>query len=180
MYVERPKQALFATDLAAWGLGAVKYVHLRSVPQPSPGHAGRHTSGAGRGGRAIEAAGGVTAGRARSRAGPKPGGIGPAGRPGRPAVEAAAGVTAGPAQRRTGSPGRRRGSRRRAQRRAGSGPPTGRGGRGNYRPGGFVHASRPETWVDGRVAGGIAAPGSHRSRRESLPSPGSSHQIAGQ
>jgi hypothetical protein len=28
----------------------------------------------------------------------------------------------------------------------------------------------------GRVAGGISAPGSHRSRRESLPSPGSSHQ----
>src|SRR6266540_2014095 len=28
----------------------------------------------------------------------------------------------------------------------------------------------------GRVAGGIAAPGSHRSRRDSLPSPGSSHQ----
>src|SRR6266511_4222653 len=27
-----------------------------------------------------------------------------------------------------------------------------------------------------RVAGGIAAPGSHRSRRDSLPSPGSSHQ----
>ena len=28
----------------------------------------------------------------------------------------------------------------------------------------------------GRVAGGIAAPGSHRSRRDSLPSPGSSHR----
>jgi hypothetical protein len=28
----------------------------------------------------------------------------------------------------------------------------------------------------GRVAGGIAAPGSRRSRRDSLPSPGSSHQ----
>jgi len=32
----------------------------------------------------------------------------------------------------------------------------------------------------GRVAGGIAAPGSHRSRRESLPSPGSSHPSVSQ
>jgi len=30
--------------------------------------------------------------------------------------------------------------------------------------------------MGGRVAGGIAAPGSLRSRRDSLPSPGSSHQ----
>ncbi len=32
----------------------------------------------------------------------------------------------------------------------------------------------------GRVAGGVAAPGSHRSRRESLPSPGSSHPSVSQ
>src|SRR6266545_5159233 len=41
---------------------------------------------------------------------------------------------------------------------------------------GSKHESRGFHLSRGRVAGGIAAPGSHRSRRDSLPSPGSSHQ----
>ena|SRR5665213_313101 len=43
-----------------------------------------------------------------------------------------------------------------------------------------IHPNGKNVYVcnreSGRVAGGIAAPGSHRSRRDSLPSPGSSHQ----
>jgi hypothetical protein len=34
--------------------------------------------------------------------------------------------------------------------------------------------------VGGRVAGSVSAPGSHGSGRDSLPSPGSSHQAGGQ
>ena len=42
-----------------------------------------------------------------------------------------------------------------------------------------IEAVYPKAWVQtGRVAGGIAAPGSLGSRRDSLPSPGSSHRIA--
>ncbi|MGH2744006.1 MAG: hypothetical protein ACRDN8_16315, partial [Thermoleophilaceae bacterium] len=49
----------------------------------------------------------------------------------------------------------------------------------------FGGASHIRAFVDvdpraGRVAGGIAAPGSLGSRRDSLPSPGSSHPSAGQ
>src|SRR4051812_30441294 len=39
----------------------------------------------------------------------------------------------------------------------------------------LIAAAHAPQLTQGRVAGGIAAPGSHRSRRDSLPSPGSSH-----
>jgi len=41
-------------------------------------------------------------------------------------------------------------------------------------------ASYAEPTVFSRVAGGISAPGSHGSRRDSLPSPGSSHPSTSQ